>query len=380
MCAPLIISNSANSFRLIPLAVVFPPASLTVELSPLPLIASEDMRIGVPDFNKNEFAQLNGNGNNGASWNLFNGPRYKLSKAASAVASRGELLSFLAPSPNSSYELTFMAPALQCATVEGAMRNQWISNISKALDCSLEARYGTDKNGCHLQSLYLAWAPGVDANVTVDTSNTIGTLLQQTNDTAASLYIASQPTIDNSQPWNFVNCSLYNASYHLAVNFTGGVQSVKVSRNITHSVGYFPMLDQWGAATTNGLDPITGKSAYLFSTLNQFGYQAVMDAFGRLLAGHITVDFRYAIGIFNFTTIGTSVMTTGLTNTFELSNISQIAETCNTGGGTSVCNAKATNQRLNITGAPPGALSLPEAAEQLFENITLSLFSNDNFL
>lgn len=59
----------------------------------------------VPDLNKNEFAQLNGNGNNGALWYLFNGPQYKFTNPANAMVSGGKLLVFPAPSPNSSHSV-----------------------------------------------------------------------------------------------------------------------------------------------------------------------------------------------------------------------------------------------------------------------------------
>jgi hypothetical protein len=361
--------------------MVFPPASLTVELSPLPLVATSDKPMSVPDFNKNEFAQLPSNGNNGATWTMFGGPRYKVSQIANAVASQGEILKFPAPSPNSSYELNFMAPALQCATVQGTIQETLLANVSQALNCTLQAKHGEDKDACDQLQMYLSWAPSDGDEVEpVDLGNTIGAIQESTNDTASSLFIGWQPTIDNSQQWNFINCSLYNASYHVIVNYTGGVQTLNVSTKVTNSVGYFPNLSQTGSATTNGIDPITGEPGYMLSTLNQFGYQAVMDSFGQILAGQISVDMYNAVGRTAFNTTATSVMTTSLTNTVELNNLAQIVELCYGGRAYAVCNSKATNSLLNITSAPAGMLSLTQAAEQLFENITLSLLSNSDFL
>jgi hypothetical protein len=333
------------------------------------------------DFNKNAFAQVASSDSNAGHPNIFGGPRYQLTQVANAVASRGEMLNFPASAANSSYEMNFMAPALQCATVEDSFRDQFTTNISQALNCTRDTQWrqgNQTKSTCYIQTLFLAWAPSPYGET--DLTRTIGALYKETNDTSASLYIATQGSLENSLPWNFINCSLYNASYHVNVNFTDGVQHVKVQKNITHSVGYFSLLNIMGSASANGgVDPITSDSAWVVSTLNQFGYQAVMDAFGRMLGSQISVYFRSAAGGFNFNTSATSVMTTSLVNTVELSTLSQIAEVCNSGGGVAVCNAQATNQKLNDTGAPASSLPLTKAAEQLFENITLSLFSNEAF-
>ncbi|QDS72737.1 hypothetical protein FKW77_003922 [Venturia effusa] len=372
---------------LIPLAVIFPPASLTVELSPTPLITMRNLSIGVPDFNKNQFAQLLSNGNNAGSWTIFGGARAKVMQIANSVASRGQVLDFPAPSPNSSYQIAFMGPALQCNAVEGAPRATLLQNTTKALNCSLEARHRKDKDACQYMQMYLAWAPGYSDTSgrfeAVNVLNNIGASREETNGTACSLFIATSPTIENSKPWDIVNCSLYNASYHVTVDYTGGVQRLEVSRNITSSVGYFSTLDSIGSATeqeSTDVDPVTGENATLYTDLNQFGYQAIMAAFGELLAGQISIDMYNAIGRFDINTNATSILATSLTQTIELFNLSQILETCYGGGGFLVCNEEADNNVLNITAAPQGMISLPRAAEQLFENITLSLLSNNAFL
>jgi hypothetical protein len=339
----------------------------------------------VLDFSKNGYAQFLTTGGLGSSGKKYGGPRYKLSQVASAAATLGSLLPFPAPAANSSYELDFLGPALQCATIEGSMRDQFVHNISESMGCNIELQGGSGNDSCHIQVLYTAWAPGDLAvafeGATKDeqdgfSGNTIGQLGANPGDSPAALFIASQPTLDNSQPWNFLNCSLYNATYHVAVNFTGGIQTVDVMKNITAGVGYYPTLDIVGSASVNGKDPINGVDAYLMSTLDQFGYESVMDAFGRLIVGQISVYYRNAAGGFNFSTQQTSIMTTSLANTKDLGSIFQIAETCS--DGHSACGSKSTKDNLNITAT--AGLSLKDAAEQLFENITLSLFSNDIFL
>jgi hypothetical protein len=341
----------------------------------------------VLDFNANAYAQMTKDSGLGSSGKKYAGPRYQLSGIANAAASLGSLLTFPVPAPNSSYELNFMGPALQCSKIEGTLRAQFVKNISDTIECNIESKYPAD-DACRIQTLYAAWAPNTTDAVSFSGStstnqigfqgNTIGQLGANPGDSPAAIFFASQPTLENSAEWNLLNCSLFNASYHIAVNFTGGVQTVNIKKNLTNGVGFNNLLDIIGSASANGKDPITGVDALMSSTLNQFAYQSVMDVFGRLVVGQISVFFRNGAGGFNFSTQKTSVMTTSLAQSADLGSIFQVAEKCSNGHD-NACNLKSTNANLNVTVAK-GVLSLQDAAEQLFENITLSLFSNDMFL
>jgi hypothetical protein len=131
-----------------------------------------------------------------------------------------------------------------------------------------------------------------------------------------------------------------------------------------------------GSATINSTDPFNSNKAQVFTDLEHFAYQSLMDMIGHLINGQISVNYRGVSGSFNFTTT-TSIIQTALTTTPELHPIFEIAEVCL--DGASACKEESTNANLNIT-TPKNGMHLPQALEQLFQNMTLSLFSDPTFL
>lgn len=374
-------------YRLVPLATIFPAGSLTIELS---LKNQTDQKpMPILNFTRPEFAQIAQGASSNSIPQVYGGPRFTLNRIATGTATGGSLFNFPAPAPNSSYTLRFAAPALQCQNVSNDLRAEFTANISAIQGCDITARIQSSPNACGISTLYLAWAPnGTNAvaysgvnSTDIDApwqANTIG----QVGNGPASLFIASQSTMDNSQPWSYVNCSLYNSTYEMAVNFTNGLQTVNVSIvDHINPVQYFFNLDDLNPTLPNGTDPFNDQPAVVYSTLEQFGYQAIMDMTGRLLTGQISGILRSGAGAFNLSTQSTSVMLTSLSSTPELSPIFSIAEICS--DGSQKCSGIGVdpneNNTLNIT-TNTGGLPLTSAVEQLFQNITLSLYSNDIFL
>lgn len=369
---------------LIPFAAIVPPAALTIELSPLSSETVSQRNMPVLDFNNTQYAQVVQVGSGAGFTKVYGGPQYNLNRVTSAAVSSGRLLQFDAPSPNSTYIIGFQAPALQCSNVPNDQRDVFTQNISTALDCTITDQYRKDKNPCYVQPLYMAWAPNDTNTVAFSgatgqdqgipwSANTIG----PEGGAPAALYVASQPTLENSAAWSFVGCELYNATYELNVTFTNGNQHINVTKlDYTNTVPYILAIDIVNSATITGVDPFTGEDAQVFTDLEQFAYQSVMDMMGKLITGQISTDFRGAAGQFNFTTT-TGVMQTALIDTPELRPIFDIAQTCL--DGASSCKETSTNKNLNIT-TPTNGTHLPQALEQMFQNMTLSLFSDSTYL
>jgi hypothetical protein len=371
---------------LLPLAAIVPPAALTIELSPAPKETILQRNMPVLNFNNDQYAQIEQGGSGAGSTKLFGGPRYLVNRLSTATAASGGLLQFDSPGANSSYAVNFHAPALQCDDVPDNQRDVFTKNISAIMGCDITGRWRKDDDYCFIQPLYMAWAPNETNTVAFSgangtnqdppwQANTIGP--DQSSD-PAQFYIASQPTLENSAPWSFVGCKLYNATYELNVNFTNGNQDVNVTKlDFAEGIPYTSIFDIVGSASANGTDPISGDEAYIFTDLEQFAYQSLMDMVGRLINGQISVYFRGAAGGFNFSTSSTSVMQTALVDTPELRPVFDIAEVC--GNGAAACGEDSTNKNLNIT-TPTNGTRLPQALEQLFQNMTLSLFSDNAFL
>ncbi|KIW03075.1 uncharacterized protein PV09_05721 [Verruconis gallopava] len=375
---------------LLPLAAVVPPAALTIELSPVPVETQQQMNIPVLNFNTGEYAQIAQGGSGAGQSKNFDGARYKVSRISSAAAFSGRLQQFSRPAANSTFAVTFHGPALQCQNLADDLAATFTTNISHILGCDITEKYPGDNKGlpaCFVQPMYMAWAPNETNTVAFSgatgqsqespwIANTIG---PSGSAEPAQFYVASQPKIEGGGNWTYVGCQLYNATYHLNATFTSGNQLINITqRDIAEGVSYITTLDIIGSASANGTDPLSGEEAYVFTNLEHFGYQSLMDMFGHLIAGQITIYSRNAAGSFNFSTSSTSVMQTALADTVELRPIFELAQTCNN-GVTNCLSDNTTNKNLNIT-APKNGTRLPQALEELFQNMTLSLFSDDVFL
>jgi hypothetical protein len=185
------------------------------------------------------------------------------------------------------------------------------------------------------------------------------------NGTAATLYIAvNKPDKAPTPDWTVLNCSLWSASYAAEFTFINGHQKI----NITD----IDLLDPVTALTATGIYLTTcdshpanceGTGPIKLSTSQEtINYQAIMDVVGRLLVGFVW-EIRQPGQTDIVNTAGTSVMSTNLANTYEL------------------------NPLLGIDSVDQGGVQPPEqelmpllvTVEQLFQNITLALFSDSYF-
>jgi hypothetical protein len=374
---------------LLPIAAIVPPVSLTIELSPIPVETVVQENLPVLNFNTGAYAQIVQSGSGAGTTKLFGGPQYIVDRLLSATAFSGDLLPFRAYEPNSSCSVGFHAPALQCRELEDDLRDQFTRSISTLLDCDITKAWPEGREGlraCYIQPMYMAWAPNSTHAVSFRGTNTtvkrtweaetIGPDRDGTQ--VAQFYIASQPTIEGVGPWSFVGCELYNATYELNATFSNGVQNISVAKlEYAEKVLYESVFSIIGSESANETDPLEGIEAVVFNDLEHFAYYSIMDKLGRVLSGQITISSRTASGNFDFATSATSVMQTALVNTPELWPIFEIGQVCS-GGAFYCAGTDITNQDLNIT-TPDFEMRLPQAVEQLFQNMTLSLFSDDTF-
>lgn len=103
--------------RLIPLASVVTPATLSVIAAPSPESHSRVMPSpGFKSLNSLDVAVGNIHGGGG----LYPGPSAVVTRIAQAVAAQGATLPIPAPALNASWELNFMGPSLECSEVDDA--------------------------------------------------------------------------------------------------------------------------------------------------------------------------------------------------------------------------------------------------------------------
>ncbi|CAI6296044.1 unnamed protein product [Periconia digitata] len=377
---------------LIPLAAIIPPASLTVELSPYPQQENRVTSMSVPDFAMEKFAQMALDSGEGISTPFYKAPRFGVQQLVNTVATLGSLLDFPAPAVNSSYSLNFYAPALHCAEYDDTVRKAVFKQMSKEVKCDISAEQGTrngqaEESSCDYNPIYLSWVPDYTHHVssynvtmsdmfgaggTFDFKNTIGQYGELPGEEPASLAVGVQSysqAMYTDQPWTVINCSLHNATYTVHVNVTGGAQDVEVvARTLTNPVGYLPN------ATVDSSTSEDSQFSTFHRDLTRLAYYSLLDALGRLLVGQMASWSDY--DIVQQTVTQTSVMTTDLVDSVELSGLYRAMEFCSMGANASTCFDKEGGPNLTA----PSTRPLSAAMEQLFENMTLSLFSDARYL
>lgn len=268
------------------------------------------------DFNYTNFGTFVG----GGSYHLLSYPRiYNL---AFRTASTGETIELNSPGhyQNASYHLEFSGPAIKCAPANDEVLN------------NLTYSYGV-RSGRMIITRFLSWVPlsSLDPGPSEDSTASLGLASED----AARIFV-----LTNEGDWhvtrtyngsddrryrqvNVTECLLYNATYDVDYRFQYPSQTRNASvSNWLNPVAMLSREDQKGIYDENA------------TTQHMLSYAAVMDAFGQLLVGQAKKD-KYAVE-----TVTSTI--------WKLSP-------------------------FNWEDGP----SVAEGLEQLFQNTTLSLLSDD---
>ena len=185
-----------------------------------------------------------------------------------------------------------------------------------------------------------------------------------------------------------LQCTLYNATYKTNFTYVNGEQRVDMAAlQFLNTVRY---IDQVQVSST-GDQPSYNASLqtaqsyqFLYETL---AYQAVMEAFGRLMVGAISEDFQKrdyddTSGPFhqtitsNMYTANTSVMSTQLANTKELAVIKNATDSVNS---LNTFQYSWQEHSVSNSAAAGWQASLLDTVEEMFQNITISFMSSSSF-
>jgi hypothetical protein len=333
-----------SSPRLLPLAAVVTPGSLTVRAS-----EQADIRDIKP-------AQLQWNVASYAITDLYNAdggytsPTTEVSRIAVAAATSGQVLQISTGYQNVSYTLEFLGPAVKCA-----MNNTLSEDVYKAW--------------CRLYNLgipewptsFVSWVPSdtVHGAPWYDFSSTQN--LEVPYDTVDTTSVPSgglppgvplpppirlmvaTPHNSTSYRLDVHECILYNASYRVNFDFQYPKQTVQVQR-----------LEFAEAIVGNDSADVSASPGSYYTpeySERRLSYKAIMDAFGSILVG-TAISLHY----------------TGPTQEVGGTNYTGLAQAI---GGTRYAQTKVDwNQADNTR----------RTLEELFQNITLSMFSSDSQL
>jgi hypothetical protein len=313
-----------------------------------------------------------------------------------ATAAQGAVLPMIPPAPNSSWTLDFSGPSLSCANLEGAL----VDNIIQNVNGSVQGDFCTTSYG------YIAWTPDDNGNLPFIVDNGTYTLRSgtlgsggfqsgsRTIDDVATIYIATFPGMVNEDSTVLCNnideqlsnaaviqCALFNTSYHAAFTFVNGAQTVNITRDTNYlnevvPVTSFPSIGPLTASYPNGT-----KNPGTFNTteVETLAYQSIMDSLGGVLVGSIA-DSQNSHGA--ILDINTTVMSTVLSDTIELHNLTLYPQAINGRPETlqqEVAIDPTDWNGISALDSATSTLLLRQALENLFQTIVVSLMTSAVF-
>lgn len=331
----------SNVNRLLPLTAVVAPTALTTHWSETPRETHEMSNVPVPDFNRSSYAILGADLTNG--YITWRGSQYTLDRLTLATATGGDILTAPAPAVNSSYTVSFYGPSLRCQPPPSGFNQSFQELITELERGKL----------LYMQILYAAWRPNDTDNLPwletllesgfnqVSGRNLIGRA-----DQPATLYFAFGQAFSLS----LIQCTMMNASYVVDITNSNGFQTQRGRK-------------------VDSLDAITTIVGYQYSSddalRKTLAYESILASFFNILHGSVIHPQTADTDI--WATDTTQVMATTLGLTDELYSILEESD----------------SMTDFVTPAEPDVVgsgkSFARSAEELFQNITLSLMAFDRF-
>ena len=335
---------------MLPLAVIITPGTLIVQTSyeSSQLVTKPPQLSPDTDLYAIWFYAMNpvtiGGVNYLIEWNL-QGPQSQVMAITAGAGVQQAILPIKPPHSNSSYYLEFIAPALKCAQPPQANITAFRQALNNATNTTsfnigstvIDAVLGEVGQ---IGLVYNAWAPdeshvdlsnpnwNKNGSVYIDSTSgkypgsTTFFYIGQVNTTNVSGYkVVYTKTM-------MLQCTLYNATYAVQFNFSGTNQDIRTS-NVKYLNPVPPVLDTYQDRNTST------------------AYTAIIWAFNQLLVGTGIMAPGHGQTIPNY--VGTLAQSTALRKYIE--------ET----------------EAFEFT-------AVKETIEQIFQNITLSFLSSDNFL
>lgn len=365
---PVLFSLAAISW-LIPFGSIVTPATLTI--SPMQVTSYNMTAMAGINFGTGPMATINyllaGGGPNAGNLSGPPSPSYDsssqpLSRLALATAFQGQLPNIPPPVVNSSYRLQFYAPSVRC--------NPASKDILRGFNSAVGCDVLVDGDDCAAYYRYLCWAPNdsivpfsknsmypagsLPIDPDLGPQNYLGTIDSESKAEPATLFLA----IDASGygEWIVFNCSLWNTTYTVDFDFSAiGTQRISVIE--TYDINSVSV--DWGPLSYDE----ELQAAVYGPGIN---YQALMECFGKSLVGSIYTDTTYG-----YLHESGNVLQTDVAYTKELFPVYNMTIATSDTYNTTV---------LDAMQSPNFNRSLVDVVEEMFQNMTLALFSKQAFL
>ncbi|KAM0714117.1 hypothetical protein Q7P37_011081 [Cladosporium fusiforme] len=365
---------------LLPLASVFPPATLTVLSAPKEMIRSEITTVPKLDFGNQYFATWLPE----SMYYEYNGPSMAVRRIAAASGAQGSVLPMTPPALNSSWSTQFFGPAIHCEDVGEPNRTSILNNYG-AYAKSESSKPGDGFFWFTWQ--YFAWVARASGDILPFDKNDGGPL----DLSDARLVHGGQPTLfmafdahNDAQPtyayanynpefssvddivesnggfgqmlrnFTILTCQLFNSSYTVDFDYINGSQEVNISR--PQASADKPVEKPMNVLLGDQIIPgdCSGKTV-----VQQSSFMAINDAFNDLLRGRLP----YAIG-----NADSGIVRTVLAETDDLPFLASEQRRINRWPAASFF----TGQNKSPASSRG---SLIELLEGLFENVTVSMLS-----
>jgi hypothetical protein len=314
---PILVALALLSW-MVPLTSILPPATLSVHSTTR--TEHEQLRLPIPQFDGMSMAILYTIGTSSNDGNMtviadYKRPTRQLTRLVTVTAYRGAVPDHHTAFPNSTYTLHFQGPALRCEAVPEDL----LHNFNEAMNCSFMPDKIDDgpKIACKNVANYLSWVPGIelgDGNIGSAVESSVPFKPNSMTDgnlplefrkfskrdpryiggfrgEAASVYLAtrSQRLPYDFANWDLLSCSMYNASY--SVNVTSDSNSRGIfSKPEIRTLNSVPFVSELTRAT-NLLENLSFEKASANPT---FAYLALMESLNRLIVGTMLGDDYFA--------------------------------------------------------------------------------------
>ncbi|KAM0458563.1 hypothetical protein ACHAPV_005955 [Trichoderma viride] len=384
-------------FWLLSVTSFITPATLNIKWSITKSVSIT--RVPQVDFTSLNFADLHSFPNLSPVYTYHN-PQYPVLKVVAESMVGGRILPISSPFQNATWLLKFPGPALSCESIDNS--STLYENITNNILVASKKYQDYSFN-------YISWVPDVLSNnsyispdvnflpfpnISLSTNNTtyeppskaVGPMMSRGDTEPLTLLIAALPGMLSSSSHGYhqdfdqianmtvTRCMMYNTSYVANFTYTDNIQSINVTtqglfNNITAQgdVAGAVMLHNMDKGKDTNLSDY--KSGYNVPLVENFAYQAIMDAFGRMFVGTIVFDLLYQKQI-----IDTQMALTPLLNTKELKFLRPLSEKNTlvelTGQGSQIWNGISVKQVSNST------VPVADTIEEMFRNVTMSLISN----
>lgn len=333
------------------------------------------------------------------SW--YGYPTNQLLKTALSAAYQGAVLDMDYGEANSTYTAQFYGPTVQCQN----MPSEILQDFNKSLDCDPRLTPHNSDDWClydpskpatahnRIIYAYLSWLPSEGEVVPYGQGNITNARLPleamrfgSYKGGPASMFIANRVRLDADE-WNVLNCSFYNASF--LANF-----SSDASKRVTPVIKDLEVLNPVSASIADPGwtedTPLDPKNAVIFS------YMSLMQCLCKILYGTIVSPVASEIPLINEGKVQQpDVLITGLGLSRELVQMRKSSLTMSPANDSNwifpadqPTYPPDTKEADRFSEAwptsdfysPAFGRPLASSIEEMFHNMTLSLFSSPSFL